>query len=155
MIGFTSSNFYVNEDSGELSVCVEILQPTSSSDITTIPSTQSFRLHVASTDHTTSGENINFVHVILGSYQLPYWRVQLCIIAASDYTLLDTSVTLSRYSRRQCVRIRINHDYIYESTERFTINLSPTSAGLPSYVTLSPNSARVYIYNRYSMLWGV
>ena len=54
MIGFASSSYSVNEDSGELSVCVEILQPTSSSGIATIPSPQSFRLNVNTTGH---GEN--------------------------------------------------------------------------------------------------
>ena len=95
----------------------------------------------------------------MGSWQLilalPYLVIAtynsnfLIIITGSDFTALDTVLNLYSYSRTKCADININYDYVSENSEIFTVSLSAGS-GLPSYVTLSPTSATVRIYNEHS-----
>lgn len=65
--------------------------------------------------------------------------------SAQDFTIMSTSMTLTPALRRQCVNISITSDHICETYETFTVELSRIS--LPSYVVLSPDIARVTIYD--------
>jgi hypothetical protein len=60
-------------------------------------------------------------------------------------TALSTTVTLTPASRRQCVNISAVDDHIPEFHESFTVHLDGSS--LPPYVLLSPDVARVTIFN--------
>lgn len=58
---------------------------------------------------------------------------------------MSTVVTLTPSSRRQCVNVTIIPDSIFEGYESFFMELSRSL--LPSYVVLSPDVARVTIYD--------
>ena len=75
--------------------------------------------------------------------------VLVIVYLGSDFTALDTTLSIYSNSRTKCASIPINYDYVPENYEEFTVSLS-AGAGLPSYVTLSPASATVRIYNRHS-----
>lgn len=68
------------------------------------------------------------------------------VASARDFTIVSTFVTLTSAFRRRCVNnISITSDQVLESYETFTVELSRIS--LPSYVVLSPDIARVVIYD--------
>lgn len=62
-----------------------------------------------------------------------------------DFIAVSTNATLTPSLRRQCVSISVIPDNIFEPHETFTVVLSRNV--LPSYVVLSPDVARVTIFD--------
>jgi hypothetical protein len=62
-----------------------------------------------------------------------------------DFDAVSMNVTLTPVMRRQCVDITIVPDLDFEPHETFQVVISRNS--LPPYVVLSPNAARITIYD--------